>query len=61
MRNADGTRAAFFIGDGAGVGKGRQLAGLIYESWLKGERGGWGGVARECKRRRLQRTHLVSL
>jgi hypothetical protein len=23
------TRAAFFIGDGAGVGKGRQIAGII--------------------------------
>eukprot|EP00268_Persea_americana_P026498 TRINITY_DN2591_c1_g1_i1.p1 TRINITY_DN2591_c1_g1~~TRINITY_DN2591_c1_g1_i1.p1 ORF type:complete len:1271 (-),score=272.64 TRINITY_DN2591_c1_g1_i1:376-4122(-) len=29
----NGTRAGFFIGDGAGVGKGRTIAGLIWESW----------------------------
>ena len=34
----DGARGGFFIGDGAGVGKGRQLAGLIYENWMKGRR-----------------------
>jgi len=34
---ADGvTRRGFFIGDGAGVGKGRQLAGTILENWLHG-------------------------
>ena len=32
------SRGGFFIGDGAGVGKGRQLAGLIYENWMKGRR-----------------------
>jgi hypothetical protein len=26
----------FFLGDGAGVGKGRQLAGIILENWLHG-------------------------
>ena len=26
----------FFIGDGAGVGKGRTIAGIMYENWLKG-------------------------
>ena len=26
-------RAGFFIGDGAGVGKGRTIAGLIWENW----------------------------
>ena len=31
-------RKGFFLGDGAGVGKGRQLAGIIYENWLKGRR-----------------------
>ncbi|XP_024532194.1 protein FORGETTER 1 [Selaginella moellendorffii] len=30
---ADGTRAGFFVGDGAGVGKGRTVAGLIWENW----------------------------
>ncbi|XP_022717610.1 protein FORGETTER 1 isoform X1 [Durio zibethinus] len=28
-----GARAGFFIGDGAGVGKGRTIAGLIWENW----------------------------
>ncbi|PRW58205.1 strawberry notch-like [Chlorella sorokiniana] len=32
----DGSRAGFFIGDGAGVGKGRTVAGLILENWVQG-------------------------
>ncbi|KAF4389035.1 hypothetical protein F8388_026764 [Cannabis sativa] len=28
-----GARAGFFVGDGAGVGKGRTVAGLIWENW----------------------------
>ncbi|KAA3452504.1 protein strawberry notch-like [Gossypium australe] len=28
-----GARAGFFVGDGAGVGKGRTIAGLIWENW----------------------------
>ena len=35
-RLPSGERAGFFLGDGVGLGKGRQLAGLIYESWLRG-------------------------
>jgi hypothetical protein len=35
-RLPDGSRAGFFLGDGAGVGKGRQIAALIKEMWLKG-------------------------
>lgn len=31
-------RKGFFLGDGAGVGKGRQLAGIIYENFLQGRR-----------------------
>ncbi|XP_028799657.1 protein FORGETTER 1 isoform X2 [Neltuma alba] len=31
-------RAGFFIGDGAGVGKGRTIAGLIWENWNHGRR-----------------------
>ncbi|RLN03180.1 hypothetical protein C2845_PM13G05560 [Panicum miliaceum] len=31
-----GARAGFFIGDGAGVGKGRTIAGLIWENWQQG-------------------------
>ncbi|KAJ0498287.1 putative protein strawberry notch, P-loop containing nucleoside triphosphate hydrolase [Helianthus annuus] len=34
----NGTRAGFFIGDGAGVGKGRTVAGLIWENWQHGRR-----------------------
>ena len=34
----DGRRAGFLLGDGAGVGKGRQLAGIILDSWLRGRR-----------------------
>ncbi|XP_004509999.1 protein FORGETTER 1-like isoform X1 [Cicer arietinum] len=33
-----GVRAGFFIGDGAGVGKGRTIAGLIWENWHHGRR-----------------------
>jgi len=35
---ADGTRAGFLIGDGAGVGKGRTVAGIIYENYLRGRK-----------------------
>eukprot|EP00752_Nemacystus_decipiens_P009068 g8096.t1 len=34
----DGKRAGFFIGDGAGVGKGRQIAGIVLDSWARGRR-----------------------
>uniref|UniRef100_A0A182JSX3 Uncharacterized protein n=1 Tax=Anopheles christyi TaxID=43041 RepID=A0A182JSX3_9DIPT len=34
----DGTRAGFLIGDGAGVGKGRTIAGIIYENYMKGRK-----------------------
>ena len=33
----DGNRAGFLIGDGAGVGKGRTIAGLIFENYLKAD------------------------
>ncbi|KAF5728143.1 protein strawberry notch 1 [Tripterygium wilfordii] len=33
-----GSRAGFFIGDGAGVGKGRTIAGLIWENWHHGRK-----------------------
>ena len=32
----DGSRRGFFIGDGAGMGKGRQIAGLLIENLLHG-------------------------
>lgn len=31
----NGTRKGFFLGDGAGVGKGRQLSGLVLENWAQ--------------------------
>jgi len=31
-------RRAFFLGDGTGVGKGRQVAGILLDNWLKGRR-----------------------
>jgi predicted RNA methylase len=31
-------RRGFFLGDGTGVGKGRQVAGVILDNWLKGRR-----------------------
>lgn len=34
----DGTRAGFFLGDSAGVGKGRQIAALILFNYLAGRR-----------------------
>ena len=30
--------AGFFIGDGAGVGKGRQIAGIIMDNFARGRR-----------------------
>lgn len=32
------TAAGFMIGDGAGVGKGRQLAGIILDAWMQGHK-----------------------
>lgn len=31
-------RRGFFIGDGTGMGKGRQVAGIIYDNWLQGRK-----------------------
>ena len=33
-----GERAGFFLGDGVGLGKGRQLAGMVLDSWRNGRR-----------------------
>ncbi|KKN12615.1 hypothetical protein LCGC14_1014680, partial [marine sediment metagenome] len=32
----DGRRKGYFIGDGTGVGKGREVAGIILDNWKKG-------------------------
>jgi hypothetical protein len=39
--NAEGAvrfRRGWFLGDGTGVGKGRQIAGILLDNWLKGRR-----------------------
>ncbi|KAK8767521.1 hypothetical protein V5799_005700 [Amblyomma americanum] len=46
----DGSRAGFLIGDGAGVGKGRTIAGIIYENYLLGrKRAIWVSVSNDLK------------
>ncbi|XP_055700291.1 protein strawberry notch isoform X1 [Phlebotomus papatasi] len=46
----DGSRAGFLIGDGAGVGKGRTIAGIIFENYLKGrKRSLWISVSNDLK------------
>uniref|UniRef100_A0AAR2KPA4 Protein strawberry notch homolog 2 n=1 Tax=Pygocentrus nattereri TaxID=42514 RepID=A0AAR2KPA4_PYGNA len=43
-------RAGFLIGDGAGVGKGRTVAGIILENYLKGrKRALWFSVSNDLK------------
>nr|CAB3485712.1 unnamed protein product [Digitaria exilis] len=45
-----GDRAGFFIGDGAGVGKGRTIAGLIWENWQQGRhKAVWVSVGSDLK------------
>ena len=46
-----GERMGFFLGDGAGVGKGRQLAGIILENWSRGRhRHVWLSASRDLER-----------
>lgn len=46
----DGSRAGFLVGDGAGVGKGRTIAGLIFENFLKGRKKAiWVSVSNDLK------------
>ncbi|XP_041448266.1 protein strawberry notch homolog 1 isoform X2 [Drosophila obscura] len=45
-----GERAGFLLGDGAGVGKGRAIAGTIYNNYLKGrKRALWISVSNDLK------------
>ncbi|CAL1537077.1 unnamed protein product [Lymnaea stagnalis] len=45
-----GQRAGYLIGDGAGVGKGRTIAGIIYENYLKRrKRALWLSVSNDLK------------
>ncbi len=46
----DGNRAGFLVGDGAGVGKGRTIAGIIYENYCRGrKRAVWVSVSNDLK------------
>lgn len=46
----DGSRAGFLIGDGAGVGKGRTIAGIIQENYIKGrKRALWISVSNDLR------------
>lgn len=46
----DGFRAGFLIGDGAGVGKGRTIAGIIVENFIQGrDRAIWFSVSNDLK------------
>uniref|UniRef100_A0A2I3H336 Protein strawberry notch homolog 1 n=1 Tax=Nomascus leucogenys TaxID=61853 RepID=A0A2I3H336_NOMLE len=46
----NGDRAGFLIGDGAGVGKGRTIAGIIYENYLLSrKRALWFSVSNDLK------------
>ncbi|XP_044763313.1 protein strawberry notch-like isoform X2 [Coccinella septempunctata] len=46
----DKTRAGYLIGDGAGVGKGRTIAGLILENFSKGRRRAvWVSISNDLK------------
>ena len=47
---ASGERAGFLIGDGAGVGKGRTIAGIIHENFLNGRKKAiWVSVSNDLK------------
>lgn len=47
---ANGERAGFLIGDGAGVGKGRTVAGIIHENYLRGrKRSLWFSVSSDLR------------
>lgn len=46
----DGSRAGFLVGDGAGVGKGRTIAGIIFENYLRGRKKAlWISVSNDLK------------
>uniref|UniRef100_A0A8C1NE23 Protein strawberry notch homolog 2 n=1 Tax=Cyprinus carpio TaxID=7962 RepID=A0A8C1NE23_CYPCA len=45
----NGQRAGFLIGDGAGVGKGRTVAGIILENFLKGRKRALFSVSNDLK------------
>ncbi|XP_046460001.1 protein strawberry notch-like [Daphnia pulex] len=47
---SDGSRAGFLIGDGAGVGKGRIAAGIIFENFIRGRKKSiWFSISTDLK------------
>ena len=43
-------RKGFFLGDGAGVGKGRQIAGMFLENWVRGRKKGvWLSISKDLQ------------
>ena len=43
-------RRGFFLGDGAGVGKGRQIAALFLENWMQGRKKGiWMSISKDLQ------------
>lgn len=47
---SDGSRAGFLIGDGAGVGKGRIAAGVIFENFIRGRKKAvWFSISTDLK------------
>jgi hypothetical protein len=54
-RLPDGSRAGFFLGDSAGAGKGRQVAGIILDNLLRGRKKHvWISASKELARSALQ-------
>lgn len=50
LQDKDSSRAGFLIGDGAGVGKGRTIAGIIYENFLHNRKKAvWISVSNDLK------------
>lgn len=44
----NGHRAGYFIGDGTGVGKGREIAGILFDNWNQGHRrAAWVSISRD--------------
>uniref|UniRef100_A0A673JT66 Protein strawberry notch homolog 2 n=1 Tax=Sinocyclocheilus rhinocerous TaxID=307959 RepID=A0A673JT66_9TELE len=64
-RLVNNQRAGFLIGDGAGVGKGRTVAGIILENYLKGRKKAlWFSVSNDLKydaERDLQDIHAPNI
>lgn len=47
----DGRRAGYFIGDGTGVGKGREISGIILDNWNRGRKKAlWVSISSDLKK-----------